>query len=83
MDDEEKKARKERMKDYRRRYREKHGIVEKRRPWKKAIGAVAALCVLAFAGFFAAQSAAADRLTNGPARAMLGHSDKRKGVKGC
>ena len=63
MDDEEKKARKERMKDYRRRYREKHGIVEKRRPWKKAIGAVAALCVLAFAGFFAAQSAAADRVT--------------------
>ena len=51
------------MKDYRRRYREKHGIVEKRRPWKKAIGAVAALCVLAFAGFFAAQSAAADRVT--------------------
>ena len=51
------------MKDYRRRYREKHGIVEKRRPWKKAIGTVAALCVLAFAGFFAAQSAAADRVT--------------------
>lgn len=63
MDDEEKKARKERMKDYRRRYREKHGIVKTRRPWKRAAVAAVVLCAASFAAFFAAQSAAADRVT--------------------
>ena len=36
-----------------------------------------------FSGGIFMASPATDRLTNGPARAMLGHSDKRKGVKGC
>lgn len=63
MDDEEKRARKERMKEYRRRYREKHGIVKKQWPWKKAAAAVVVLCAASFAVFFAAQRAAADMVT--------------------
>jgi vancomycin resistance protein YoaR len=55
----EEKARKERMKDYRRRYRESHGIKEHKRPWKKILAGVAVLCVVGGGTFFAAQTKAA------------------------
>ena len=64
MTDEE-RARKERMKEYRRRYREKHGLPpEKERPsWKKRAAVIVALCVIGFGGFFAAQSKAEQMVT--------------------
>ena len=58
------KERKERMKEYRRRYREKHGLpAPKSRSWKKIGGAVVALCILGFGGFFAAQTRAEQMVT--------------------
>ena len=53
------------MKEYRRRYREKHGLPpEKERPsWKKRAAVVLALCVIGFGGFFAAQSKAEQMVT--------------------
>ena len=47
------------MKDYRRRYRESHGIKEHKRPWKKILAGVAVLCVVGGGTFFAAQTKAA------------------------
>lgn len=60
---EEEKARKERMKDYRRRYRAKHGIKEHPHRWKKVAGAVAVLCIAGFGSFFAAQHKAEAMVT--------------------
>lgn len=53
------------MKEYRRRYREKHGLPpEKDTPsWKKRAAVVLALCVIGFGGFFAAQSKAEQMVT--------------------
>ena len=53
------------MKEYRRRYREKHGLPpEKERPsWKKRAAVIVALCVIGFGGFFAAQSKAEQMVT--------------------
>ncbi len=52
------------MKEYRRRYREKHGLpAPKSRSWKKIGGVVAALCILGFGGFFAAQTRAEQMVT--------------------
>ena len=53
------------MKEYRRRYREKHGLPpEKETPsWKKRAAVVLALCVIGFGGFFAAQSRAEQMVT--------------------
>lgn len=53
------------MKEYRRRYREKHGLPpEKETPsWKKRAAVVLALCVIGFGGFFAAQSKAEQMVT--------------------
>lgn len=52
------------MKEYRRRYREKHGLpAPKSRSWKKIGGAVVALCILGFGGFFAAQTRAEQMVT--------------------
>ena len=60
---EEEKARKERMKDYRRRYRAKHGIKEHPHRWKKVAGVVIAVCIAGFGSFFAAQNKAASMVT--------------------
>lgn len=60
---EEERARKERMKDYRRRYRAKHGIKEHPHRWKKVAGVVIAVCIAGFGGFFAAQQKAASMVT--------------------
>ena len=61
---EEEKARKERMKEYRRRYREKHGLpVKEPKPWKKRGAALLAVVILGFGGFFVAQSKAEDAVT--------------------
>lgn len=51
------------MKEYRRRYREKHGIVEHHNRWKKILAAVVILCGLGAGGFFAAQSKASSMVT--------------------
>lgn len=56
--DEEKKARKERMKEYRRRYREKHGLKEHSHRMQNTLVAIGALCLVGFGSFFAAQSRA-------------------------
>lgn len=57
--DEEAKKRKERMKDYRRRYREKHGLKpESHRALKNTLVAIGALCLVGIGSFFAAQSKA-------------------------
>lgn len=55
MTDEE-RERKERMKEYRRRYREKHGIQKKQYPWKKSLTGLIIICIAATGGFFYAQS---------------------------
>ena len=62
MQDEE-KARKERMKEYRRRYREKHGIKEHPNRLKKIAAVVIGVCIAASGSFFAAQSKAAAMVT--------------------
>ncbi|MCH4188049.1 MAG: VanW family protein [Megasphaera sp.] len=62
MTDEE-KQRKERMKEYRRRYREKHGIQGHHQRWTKVIGAAAIIGILGFGSFFIAQSKAAAMVT--------------------
>ena len=60
---EENKARKKRMNEYRRRYREKHGIKVRRYRWKTVLGVIAAFCIMGFSSFFAAQSKAAGMVT--------------------
>lgn len=62
MQDEE-KARKERMKEYRRRYREKHGIKEHPNRLKKIAAVIIGICIAASGSFFAAQSKAASMVT--------------------
>lgn len=61
--DEEKKARKERMKEYRRRYREKHGIPEQPKRWRKAAVTAVVVCLAGVGSFFAAQSQADAKVT--------------------
>ena len=51
------------MKEYRRRYREKHHIHKKATPWKRIGGGAVMLVIAGFAAFFAAQQAAAQRIT--------------------
>ena len=66
------------MKEYRRRYREKHGLPpEKERPaWKKRAAVIVALCVIGFGGFFAAQSKAEQMVTlNGQSIADMTSDD--------
>lgn len=61
--DEEKKARKERMKEYRRRYREKHGLQTHSRRWQHAAAAIGAVVLAGIGCFFAAQSRADAMIT--------------------
>lgn len=56
--DEEAKQRKERMKEYRRRYREKHGLKPHNRRVQNIVVAIGALCLVGIGSFFAAQSRA-------------------------
>lgn len=62
MQDEE-KARKERMKDYRRRYREKHGIKDHSYRWQKVVGAIVGICLIGAGSFLAAQHRAEAMVT--------------------
>lgn len=64
MTDEE-RERKERLKEYRRRYREMHGRETKGRPWKKGLLAVAVLGLAGCGAFFGGQYAAASAVTVG------------------
>lgn len=59
----EEKQRKERMKEYRRRYREKHGVKVHTHHWAAIAGAAAIVCILGFGSFFIAQSKAAAMVT--------------------
>lgn len=61
---EEERARKARMKDYRRRYREKHGLPpEKEYPWRKMGVFLLLLLAVGFGAFFAAQSKAEEQVS--------------------
>lgn len=76
---EENKARKKRMNEYRRRYREKHGIKVRRYRWKTVLGVIAAFCIMGFSSFFAAQSKAAGMVTlNGQAIKNLTADDVQR-----
>jgi len=48
---EEERERKERMKEYRRRYQEKHGIHHHQIPWKKGLIALGVICIVSTGGF--------------------------------
>lgn len=61
--DEEAKQRKERMKEYRRRYREKHGLKPHNRRLQNSIVAIGVLCLVGIGSFFAAQSKADGMVT--------------------
>lgn len=63
MVDEEKKARKERMKEYRRRYREKHGLKVHEHRWRNVALTLCAVAILGTGSFFVAQSKAAQLVT--------------------
>lgn len=76
MLDEEKKARKERMKEYRRRYRERHGLKQSSHVMKNTLVAVGALCLVGIGSFFAAQSRADAMVTlNGQSIQGMSASD--------
>lgn len=75
----EKQQRKERMKEYRRRYREKHGIQEHHQRWTKIIGAVAIIGILGFGSFFIAQSKAEAMVTFAGAPAVDWSEDELQG----
>ena len=63
MLDEETKARKERMKDYKRRYREKHGLKVHEHRWRNVLLTICAVAIVGTGSFFAAQSKAAQLVT--------------------
>jgi vancomycin resistance protein YoaR len=60
---EEERERKERMKEYRRRYQEKHGIHHHQIPWKKGLIALGVICIVSTGGFLFAQSKTIDSVT--------------------
>ncbi len=60
--DKEKKERKERMKEYRRRYEEKHGVSHRHYNWQKGLILAALVCLAGAGGFVYAQSRTAQNV---------------------
>jgi vancomycin resistance protein YoaR len=56
LSDIEQKAQKERMKEYRRRYEERHGIVHRKYHWRRWVAAAVLVCLAGTGGFFFAQT---------------------------